>query len=214
MASLNLDTIGVANAYDIMPRAMSGMNGQDETSASVNDVKKNDRAVQRIRDHAPKTISDPFYKGKCEYASPTFTSMQTSGKSITNKVREVFCQRPKNVNISGISYFISKTEFSGEVRLVDVERRFFVADVSNVNHDKRYSAKFDMDEVPSADVSLVRPGALFYWLVGRENTNGTERNISQIHFRRMASIGKKQIRKIEDNARKEAEVIRSFIVEV
>lgn len=140
--------------------------------------------------------------------------LQMSPKEPSRRLREAFNSRLKIINEPDVGYFLSNTEFLGEVQSVDADKSLFSAIVRNRrNPDDCYSAEFNMDEVPSSDRVLVTIGALFFWEVGREITNGTERNVSQICFRRMASIGKRQLSKLEKNAKEESESIRRAIAE-
>ena len=160
------------------------------------------------------TISDSRMGAEWLETHRTDVGVQTTPRENSNNVREIFSSRLRRVRTSDVGYFLSNTEFMGEVRTVNVETGVFSAEVKNSGDtDECYLVEFDLDEVPAADRVLVRNGALFFWEVGKEITNGTERNVSQILFRRMASIGKRQLLKVEKNARDEADAIRRAIIE-
>lgn len=197
-------------------RAISAVLCQNEADESFNDIKRRVDITRQIKCYGKETWGNVCNCNNAKQGTflQTNAMEQMSTKWFTNKVREVFGHRLESAIITGVGYYVKNVEFCGEVQIVDENNRYFVANVINMgDQDDRYEAKFDLDEVSSADIQLVRPGAMFYWTVGREITNGTERNISQILFRRMASIGKKQMRKIADNAKNKAESIRRAIVE-
>lgn len=71
--------------------------------------------------------------------------------------------------------------------------------------------EFDLDDLASdSDIKLVRPGAVFYWTVGRsQNAAGTRTNVSLVRFRRIPPPDSNRRRR----ARREADHILRHIGE-
>lgn len=212
MGDLNIGTASANSLANTAVPAISAVLFQDEVSDSTYVLKQQANKTRALRCGKRETGSD-FDQGKRADIHRTDVATQVTSKVFSNKLREVFGSRLRAIKVSNVGYFISNTEFLGKVRSVDFEKHVFLADVTNSkNPYECYSAKFDLDEISSSDIELVQPGALFYWLVGKEISNGTERNISQIRFRRMASLSKRQLLRIEGNVREETESIRRAIV--
>lgn len=213
MGDLNIGTASANNSPNIAAQAISAELFQDGVLGSDYMLKQQTNKARALRCDRMETRSDSG-EGIHPNIHRTDVVTQITPNGISNKMREVFGSRLRAVIASNVGYFTSITEFLGEVRSVDLVERVFLADVSNSkNTDECYAAEFDLDEISSSDLDLVQPGALFFWLVGREISNGTERNISQIRFRRMASISKRQLLRIEHSVREETESIRHAIVE-
>ncbi|MBI4081268.1 MAG: hypothetical protein HY423_01525 [Candidatus Lambdaproteobacteria bacterium] len=65
------------------------------------------------------------------------------------------------------------------------------------------SATFEIDSVPDADLSLVQPGAVFYWSVGyRNELSGQKVLMSVVRFRRLPAWSKRDIERARNTAEK------------
>ena len=175
--------------FDVRRTKMMRGLGQNKTTSEIN---------------GSETIGAPI----AEFAG------QESLREEANKVRELFSAKEIVLETPDFGHYSDITEFSGEVLLVNEAEGVFVANVTNNNNaEDCYRAEFDIDEVPSSDLALLRPGALFFWNVGREIFNGTERNVSHIAFRRMGAIGKRHLTRLVESARNDAESIRRAITQ-
>ena len=202
MIEVNLETISASGLPKPTSSAMSAIMTQNGADMAL--------SISRCK----QTANNSQTLTELSESDRTDDRLQTSPRGISNKVREAFMSRLKLIPEFNAGYYIKNTEFLGEVQVVDVEKGSFSANLTNSEDAyENYHADFSMDEVPFADHALVKPGALFFWEVGQEITNGTVKNITQILFRRMASVGKRHLSRIKDNARTEAASIRSAIVE-
>lgn len=72
--------------------------------------------------------------------------------------------------------------------ILEVGRESFIARLVNKLDpiDVQEDAEFAFSEIPRADRSLIAPGAMFYWFIGRtEKLHGQQSNSSLIRFRRL-----------------------------
>jgi hypothetical protein len=82
----------------------------------------------------------------------------------------------------------------------------FVAIVTDLteSHRPEEEVTMSLEEVPEADLPLVRPGAVFYWSIGyRTVASGQTERVSSIRFRRLPAWSRSEI----ESARREAKAI-------
>lgn len=74
-----------------------------------------------------------------------------------------------------------------ECWVLEVEKGSFTARlVDQTNRGAEEEAEFSLEEVPLADLPLVKPGAVFYWNIGySDSLSGQRTRVSIIRFRRL-----------------------------
>jgi hypothetical protein len=85
-----------------------------------------------------------------------------------------------------VARFVSEQEFEGVVLTIDVKHNTFFARL--VDHTSNYpdeEVEIALDEVSSDDRSLIVPGALFSWNIGRTERSGQVQRVSELRFRRI-----------------------------
>jgi hypothetical protein len=85
-----------------------------------------------------------------------------------------------------LARFLIEQEFEGMVLSVDANGECFVARVADLTRQgSEEEAEIAFDEISPDDRSLIVPGALFTWSIGRTTeVNGQVRRVSDIRFRR------------------------------
>lgn len=74
--------------------------------------------------------------------------------------------------------------------------------VTRAEPDDRDYADIEIEEVSPNERHLVRPGAIFYWVIGyRDEAYGQRLGVSLIHFRKLVSLSKH----LEDRADEQAD---------
>ena len=86
---------------------------------------------------------------------------------------------------------------------VDGVANSFVANLINLEDaDDKLKAEFDLDDVYyKSDLELVREGALFIWLIGKEFKLGTATNVAKLIFRRTPIVNEKDMQEAKKNAK-------------
>jgi len=82
----------------------------------------------------------------------------------------------------------------------EISEDSFDAEIFDQDHadSPREAAEFSMEDVDLGDLSLVQPGAVFYWMVGYVTTRGTRRTFSEIRFRRLPVWTRAELAKLEE----------------
>jgi len=112
------------------------------------------------------------------------------------------------------SFYTELKEYNGIVSFIDNLEGKFIAKMTNVlDNDDLLQAKFNISDVRRDDQPLLRDGALFIWQIGKEETDGTLRNISQLVFRRLPTWSRKIIEEAEQVAKRYAEAIQRLELE-
>jgi hypothetical protein len=84
-----------------------------------------------------------------------------------------------------------------------------LADRTNPNNPDEY-AVFDYAEISDEDRDLVKTGAPFYWLIGREKTvSGQVKNLSMVQLRRLPAWTRAALDKASSRARRIQEIFGS-----
>ncbi len=103
--------------------------------------------------------------------------------------------------------FQALQRFEGTVLCVS-EDSFTARLVDKTNRRPQEEAEFPLVEVMPGDQDLVRPGAVFYWVIGYERkTYGQQSRSSIIRFRRLPTWTQSEI----DNAKDAAKTFLSFL---
>ena len=97
--------------------------------------------------------------------------------------------------------------YNGVIQSIDEESDTFTAHLINQEeNDDEMIAEFNFKDLSfPSDTELIREGALFVWIWGKEVKHGTETHISRLIFRRTRVIRKKELQEIKENAKKWAE---------
>jgi len=93
----------------------------------------------------------------------------------------------------------------------EIVEETFVARLTDItNRDSpEEEADFLIEELSRGDLKLLRPGAVFRWIIGYEmKQNGTKRRVSQIVFRRLPQWTEKEIAEADQEAEKLARSIQ------
>jgi hypothetical protein len=101
-----------------------------------------------------------------------------------------------------LTRYLVEQEFEGVVLSVDKKSRtFYVRLVDETNPSAPdEEALMSFDEISSDDQDLIVPGALFSWVMGRTERNGTVSRHSEIRFRRVFRFSKQSIIQAENKA--------------
>lgn len=87
--------------------------------------------------------------------------------------------------------------------VADVNTKTFTAVISdrtNSDNSKEF-VELDLSEVPEDDIKILRPGSLFYWSVGYEDSPGIPRQrVSRIRLQRLPGLTVREILKAEQKA--------------
>jgi hypothetical protein len=87
-----------------------------------------------------------------------------------------------------LSSFVRKQEWIGRVERV-LEDRFLVSLTDRTLPNEEEVAEIWMEEVSARDRELVKPGAIFYWIIGYQDAaDGQRRSQSLLRFRRPLEI--------------------------
>ena len=110
-----------------------------------------------------------------------------------------------------VTRFVSEQEFEGVVTAVDEQSKSFFARLSDFSRGQpEEEAEIAFDEVSPDDQSLIVPGALFSWNIGRATeTAGQVRRVSELRFRRFFRFSQSDI----ESATKEAAQILSLLTD-
>jgi hypothetical protein len=96
--------------------------------------------------------------------------------------------------------------------ILECNRNRFVARITDRTDPSNPEeiATFETDEISDDDRPLIKPGAAFYWTIGREKTPaGQIRNIAIINFRRTPRWKKESFKRASGRARKLLAIISS-----
>lgn len=99
--------------------------------------------------------------------------------------------------------FLSIQKWQGIVESFDEENSTFLATVIDLTGPdrKKGSVEFDVDEVDPGDWDLIAEGAIFYWNIGYQYSQGVRTKSSLIRFSRLPPWKKKFIETIKETAR-------------
>ncbi len=151
-------------------------------------------------------------------SQPTnFNEAQSSEIEPQSATQHVQKLRPLDmvVSVPAISQqptgFQKLQEYEGEVTCVtELEFVARLTDLTDVK-GQRLEATFSLNEVSPSDTSLLRMGAIFYWVIGfRDHPNGQRVTENFIRFRRLPIWSKRDIERV--NAR--AAELKAFLQSV
>lgn len=106
--------------------------------------------------------------------------------------------------------FVAMKEWEGRVTSVDRDADVFWAgliDLTSGDTQEFEQAEFSFSNVQDYDRDLVRPGAIFRWVIGTRFIAGTKERSSRVIFRRLPAWSKSDIERIE----READALESLI---
>ena len=118
----------------------------------------------------------------------------TDSDELSELARQIVV-RPPDTPIDGStspSTVLSTSQF-WEGLVVSVTGQEFVATVRDRTDPQNPDEEIvmDLDEVSEIDQHLVRPGATFYWIIGKSRTpSGQQLNISTVQFRRSPHVSR------------------------
>jgi len=94
--------------------------------------------------------------------------------------------------------------YNGTIQFIDKETDTFTAHLINPEkNDDELIAEFSFKDLSfPSDIELIREGAIFVWLIGKEIKHRTETNLSKFIFRRTPVIQKRKIQEVKENAQK------------
>jgi hypothetical protein len=85
----------------------------------------------------------------------------------------------------------------GRVECVDGDRFFAVLDDATDSVCPQEQVELDISEVSTSDLTLLVPGATFYWTIGYRDTPGGQRErISTLRFARHPRLSKTEVSRI------------------
>jgi hypothetical protein len=94
-------------------------------------------------------------------------------------------------------WFESLQKFEGYVEEV-FGRSSFTAVVRHINNECEDGfVEFDFDDVTPNDWNLIKVGAIFYWNIGFQHSNGVRTKSSLIRFRRLPKWSRKKIESLK-----------------
>lgn len=136
-----------------------------------------------------------------DFAPPTAITRQTSGDSLY--FRRTGGASPR------ITRFVIEQEFEEMVVSVDPTGDAFIARLADrTGEEPEEEVEIAFEEISPDDRSLIVPGALFSWSIGRvTETSGQVRRISELRFRRFFRFTPSAIAKAEENAEKMLELL-------
>ncbi len=98
-----------------------------------------------------------------------------------------------------------RTAFSQiwEGRVLDVSRNsMHVLLTAKIGNVPDHVADIALQWVHDQDIPLVRPGAIFYWVLYKETTRGTIKNSEDFRFRRLPNWTKGQVDEVKADAKR------------
>jgi hypothetical protein len=129
----------------------------------------------------------------------TFEKTQERELNIERLVNKVIVKVPHPVPPP--SRFELLQQWEGEVRQVDPDE--FTAVVRDITNPRSPEEEVTLskDEVSGADLELVQPGAIFYWIIGyRVSRDGQKTRTSDLRFRRLPAWTSKEIKRARERA--------------
>jgi len=152
--------------------------------------------LEDLLDGSPEDTSEysPF--------SPlTSTTGQANGDSLLFQ--------PLRAVLPRVTHLHVEQEFEGIVFSVNRQRDSFVARLADLTaHAPDEEAEIAFAEISPDDRSLVVPGALFSWFIGRSTeTSGQVRRVSEIRFRRSFGFAPRAIERAKENAARMLELL-------
>ena len=98
--------------------------------------------------------------------------------------------------------FVPLQEWEGYVQSVgDDEFTASLLDLTNNSKAEDEEADFPIDDLTEDDKGLLKPGAVFRWLIGYRSIGGTKERISRIVFRRLPQWTKRDLQAAQDKAK-------------
>jgi hypothetical protein len=101
-----------------------------------------------------------------------------------------------------ITRFIADQEFEGMVVSIDTSAGTFVARLADLTAETpEEEAEIAFEEISPDDRSLIVPGALFNWMIGRvTESTGQVRRVSELRFRRFFRFTAEAVARAEKRA--------------
>lgn len=103
-------------------------------------------------------------------------------------------------------------KWEGVVESVEREGDYFVAKLLDLSADTHLAtdvAEFSISQLSRGDRELLRPGAVFYWVIGnRTQPYGTVENINRIAFRRIPAWTKSEIEASNQRAKRISDAVK------
>jgi hypothetical protein len=96
------------------------------------------------------------------------------------------------------NWFESLQKFEGYVDEVS-GKSSFTAVVRHINNEYEDGfVEFDFDDVTPNDWNLIKSGAIFYWNIGFQHSNGVRTKSSLIRFRRLPKWSRTKIQRLKE----------------
>jgi hypothetical protein len=143
------------------------------------------------------TVDSPDHESVRQETQPSTAKPETSSAGLG--IPDVVQLKPQAV--SGKTRKAVLQQWEGTVR--EVRGGEFVADIFDLTNSSnpREEVVLPVDEVSPSDVPLLEPGAVFYWHISYETSQGGQRTrVSEIRFRRWPPWTRGELRVIEKEA--------------
>jgi hypothetical protein len=144
-------------------------------------------------------------RAKINMSSGTINANNTSGSSVNNssqltnlldsdKLIEKSIPNIVNRDPNYVVTFSPLQEWEGYVAYID--NNTFTGHLVDKTAGKKLAEEtidFQIDELSDDNKKLLREGAIFRWSIGYQKVHGTKRKVSEIVFRRLPALTKKDI---------------------
>ena len=163
---------------------------------------------ERVGEHV-RLASDNLGSSNSSSVPDQYNSINTLSMS---KIPSAYVTReiPENVIIKKSSQLVPMQEWEGVVKSVDHDEEIFTAELFDLSGDgPTETAEIFLQEVNSDDMELVKPGAIFRWVIGyRDKISGQRERISTIVFRRLPAWTATQLKEAQSQAKVLADAIQ------
>lgn len=104
-------------------------------------------------------------------------------RSFFNKAIAAFSDNPIYQTNENIDHYVDTISWRGHIE--SIKGNVFYARMKEIeNKGTEESAQFDKKEVSEDDKEFIRPGAVFYYSIGYNLSNGTKKKVAVIKFKR------------------------------
>jgi hypothetical protein len=162
------------------------------------------RERKAVTESLPRTI----YAGLLNRLELTALRPEDPGR-LQERIQFVQANREKTPELPRLRFvaparsrpsFIPMQQWEGFVLAVEPDT--FRARVRDLASGEDEEAELQIEDVSLDDRSLIAPGAVFYWSIGRQTDSAQRQSIvSQIRFRRLPALSDKNAKELKDRAR-------------
>ena len=189
---------------------------EDYLKLNLNRIIKtiNTGVMQEIHENSPVSMSSTVdnrsnHNDRIDAATTIGIPVKSMARGGVKKSLEVVSRYKKPPQVS--TFYQTLKQYLGTVRSIDSTTKTFTASLISIDEgEEEFLAEFELiDVVYKSDREIMRPGALFIWLIGQEVEHGTIKNITHIIFRRTSVGNKRVLQEAKDNAREWARLLGS-----